>query len=172
MLGFTVLLLHAGSESAMVTNHPLLLPQLQSSRGEWSWYHGVRSRWSDPERSGCWRCVTSVWRHTAPGASASVCSWVVSWGGSELSRKHQPLTYCHQSLCTKPEKWHDGRLLVLKRTILNKRFLCPATGIIEWTSAHLKDGSGAFFFSLSTLSFPGLTHRKDAVGVNRWNSEG
>lgn len=32
MLGFTVLLLHAGSESVMVTNHPLLFPS--SSRAE------------------------------------------------------------------------------------------------------------------------------------------
>lgn len=54
-----------------------------------------RSRWSDPEWSGCWHWVTLVWRHRAPRASASVCSWVVSWG-SELSHRHQPLTYCHQ----------------------------------------------------------------------------
>lgn len=58
-----------------------------------------RSRRSDPEWSGCWHCVTLVWKYSAPCAPASVCSWVVSWG-SELSHRHQPLTYCHQSLCT------------------------------------------------------------------------
>lgn len=157
MLEFTVLLLHAGSESVMVTNHPLLFPSSSRAEARWSWYHGVLCEGTVPVvRSRTIRVLTLCWpwceAHTAPGASASVCSWVVSWG-SELSHKHQPLTYCHQSLCTKPEKMTRWQAACFKKTILNKRFLCPAAGIIEWTWAHLKDGSSGFFFLVYTI-FP------------------
>lgn len=83
MLEFTVLLLHAGSKSVMVINHPLLFNS--SSRAEASGADTMgccvrgRSRWSEPEPSGCWHCVTLV-----GSAHGSRCFGVCVFVGGQL----------------------------------------------------------------------------------------